>query len=151
LPFFVLCSRTAFVELSLRSTPCVVRRRYFSSVGLGVSAAEGPAISRPENSQMMIASAISPTRPASPSDLTSAIMFVTTSPKNGRFAPTRSVATIASANSKSPTSVSAPIHFLTVSVRSPPLIQGADCSPSTAMPSSAMVRPRPKAVKARSN
>jgi hypothetical protein len=63
---------------------------------------------------MMIASAISPTRPASPSDLTSAIMFVTTSPKNGRFVPTRSVATIASANSKNPTSVSALIQFLTV-------------------------------------
>src|SRR5262249_42567177 len=74
-----------------------------------------PAIFRPEKSQMIIASAIRPTRPASPSDLTSAMMFVTTSPKNGRFTPTRSAATIASANSKSPISVSAAIQFLTVS------------------------------------
>src|SRR5262249_46090121 len=58
---------------------------------------------------MMMASAINPARPASPSDFTSAMMFVTTSPKNGRFAPTRSAATIASANNKSPTSVSAPV------------------------------------------
>ena len=37
------------------------------------------AIFRPENSQEMTASAISPMRPTPPSDLTSAIMFVTTS------------------------------------------------------------------------
>lgn len=98
--------------LAARLTPASA---LFSSVGLGVSAAEGPAIFRPENSQMMIASAISPTRPASPSDLTKARMFSTTFPKNGRFAPTRSAATIASANSKSPISVSAPIQFFTVS------------------------------------
>ncbi len=38
---------------------------------------------RPENSQMMMATVINPTRPASPSDLTSAMTLSVTLPKGG--------------------------------------------------------------------
>src|ERR1700733_5530904 len=69
---------------------------------------------RPENSHKMMPSVINPTSPASPSDLTSAMMLVVTLPKNGRLAPTSSAATIASANNIRPISVNEPIQVLTL-------------------------------------
>src|SRR5215470_16607618 len=58
---------------------------------------------RPENSHRST---------PSPSALTSAMMLLVTLPKNGRLAPTRSAATIASASSINPISVSDPIQPL---------------------------------------
>src|SRR5476651_2138811 len=74
------------------------------------------SILRFENSQRINPSVISPTSPFDPKSLTKAMMLALTAPKNGKFAPTRSASTIASASSISASSVNAPTQPLMTSI-----------------------------------
>src|SRR5215468_9439316 len=81
---------------------------------VSVALERGQATFRCENSHMMMASAIKPTRPFLPRSPTIAMMLATTPPKNGMFDPTSNAQTMARASSIRPTSVNAPTQFFTV-------------------------------------
>src|SRR5476651_2076851 len=74
------------------------------------------SILRFENSQRISPSVMRPTSPFDPKSLTKAMMLALTAPKNGKFAPTRSASTIASASSISASSVNAPTQPLMTSI-----------------------------------